>query len=140
MNITFRLVRLLLLPFPVATLLGSLALVIVDHAMRPDRSGIDDSMDAGFMVGSIMIFTLVASLQVFLGLPSLLLLDFRKSKERTYLVTGVLIAIALSFGTSRVLVAPQLGETMGWMYPRVFAFWGVPVVLGYWVAFRMRPN
>ena len=140
MNITFRLVRLLLLPFPVATLLGSLILVITDHVMRPDRSGIVNSMDAGYVVGNIVIFTLVASLPVFVGLPSLLLLYFRKSKQRTYLITGVLMAIALSFGASRVLVAPQFGETMSWMYPRVLAFLGAPVIFGYWLAFRLRVN
>jgi hypothetical protein len=71
----FRLVRLLLLPFPLAALLGSTALVITDHIMRPNRTGIDDSIDSGSLVGLIVISSLVGSLQLFLGVPSLLILD-----------------------------------------------------------------
>ncbi len=133
-------VRLLLLPFPAAILLGSTALVITDHIMRPDRAGIDDSIDAGSFVGFIVISILVGSLQLFLGAPSLLVLDAKKRGKRGYLVTGALMAVALSFVLSKVLVVPKFGETMGWMYPRVFAFLGIPVILGYWLAFRLRVN
>ena len=133
-----QLVRLLVLPFPVAVLLGSTALVITDHIMRPDRTGIDDSIDAGSFVGFIVISTIVVLLQVLLGVPSLLFLDARKSRKGGYLVTAILIAIVLAFAISKVLLAPQFGETMGWMYPRVFAFLGVPLVFCYWLALRVR--
>ncbi len=133
-----QLVRLLVLPFPVAVLLGSTALVITDHIMRPDRTGIDDSIDAGSFVGFIVISTIVVLLQVLLGVPSLLILDARKSRKGGYLVTAILIAIVLAFAISKVLLAPQFGETMGWMYPRVFAFLGVPLVFCYWLALRVR--
>ena len=126
------------MPFPAACLVGSLALVITDHVMRPDRSRIDDSIDAGSLVGLIVISGLVGSLQLFLGVPSLLILDAKKRGKVGYLITGTLVAAVLSFGTSQTLVAPQFGETMSWMYPRVFVFWGVPVILGYWLAFRLR--
>lgn len=133
-----QLLRLLLLPFPMAVLLGSTALVITDQIMRPDRTGIDDSVDAGSLVGLIVIFSLVGSLQLFLGVPSLLILDAKKSRRRGYMITALLVAITLSFSMSKVLIAPQLGETMRWVYPWVFAFWGVPIMLSYWLAFSTR--
>jgi hypothetical protein len=119
-------------------LVGSLALVFTDYFTRPERSRIDDSIDAGTLVGLIVISGLVGSLQLFLGVPSLLILEARKSGKGGYLITGVLVAVILSFGISQTLMAPQFGETMSWLYPRVFAFWGVPVILGYWLAFRLR--
>jgi hypothetical protein len=54
------------------------------------------------------------------------------------MITALLVAITLCFSMSKVLIAPQLGETMAWMYPCVFAFWGVPILLSYWLAFRTR--
>jgi hypothetical protein len=132
-----RATRLALLPFPAAYFLGTSVLVIADHVMQPDRNRVE-SGDAGEFIGGILLLLVVAKFQVFLGVPSLLILDAKACGLRGYTITALVIAIVGSFAFSMMLRSPELGETLGWMFPRVFAVLGVPVVLSYLLAFGLR--
>lgn len=132
-----RATRLLLLPFPAAYFLGASVLVIAEHVMRPDRNRFE-SGDAGEYIGGILLLLVVAKFQIFLGAPSLLILDAKACRLRGYTITALVIAIVGSFAFSMMLRSPDLGETLGWMFPRVFAVLGVPLVLSYMVAFGLR--
>ncbi len=137
MRLVIRAIRLLLLPFPAAYFLGTSVLVIADHVMRPDRNQVE-SGDAGESIGGILLLLVVAKFQIFLGAPSLLILDAKACRLRGYSITAFVIAIVISLAFSMMLRSPELGETLGWMFPRVFAILGVPVVLSYLLAFGLR--
>ena len=132
-----RAARLLLLPFPAAYFLGSFALEIADHLLRPDCNRIV-SEEPGELIGGILLLVVVAKFQILLGIPSLLILDAKACRLRGYTVTALAIAIIGSFAFSLMLSAPELGETLGWMFPRVFVVLGFPVVLSYLLAFGLR--
>ena len=132
-----RATRLVLLPFPVAYFLGSFALEIADHLLRPDRNGIV-SDEPGEFIGGILLLVVVAKFQILLGIPSLLILDAKACRLRGYSITAFAIAVVISLALSTMLRSDELGETLGWMFPRVFAFLGVPVVLSYLGAFGLR--
>lgn len=112
-------------------------MVIADHVMRPDRNRVE-SGDAGEYIGGILLLLVVAKFQIFLGVPSLLILDAKACRLRGYTITAFVIATVISLAFSMMLRAPELGETLGWMFPRVFAILGVPVVLSYLLAFSLR--
>ena len=105
--------------------------------MRSDRNGFE-SGDAGEHIGGILLLLVVAKFQIFLGAPSLLVLDAKACRLRGYSITALVIATVISLAFSMMLRAPELGETLGWMFPRVFAILGIPVVLSYLLAFSLR--
>lgn len=105
--------------------------------MRPDRNRVELG-DAGEYIGGILLLLVVAKFQIFLGAPSLLILDAKACRLRGYSITAFVIAIVISLAFSMMLRSPELGETLGWMFPRVFAILGLPVVLSYLLAFGLR--
>lgn len=107
--------------------------------MRPDRNRVE-SGDAGECIGGILLLLVVAKFQIFLGAPSLLILDAKACGLRGYSITAFVTAIVVSFAFSMMLRSTELGETLGWMFPRVFAILGVPLVLSYLLAFGLRRN
>ena len=129
--------RVILLPFPVAVFLAMAALEIADHLLRPDRSNIT-SGDPGETIGGYLLIGLTVFLQLAAGMPSLLMLDSKGSGLRGYLTVATAIALSLSLLFAEMLHAPQVGETLGWMFFRVLLFLGVPLVLSYLLALYLR--
>ncbi len=132
-----RATRLLLLPIPAAYFLGSFALEIADHFLRPNRNRIA-SGEPGEIIGGILLLLVVAKFQIFLGIPSLLILDAKACRLRGYTVTAFVVAVVISLAFSMMLRSDELGETLGWLFPRVFAMLGVPIVLSYLLALSLR--
>jgi hypothetical protein len=134
-----RVLRLALLPVPVAVALSFAAIVAVDHIVRPDRSGIESGGPAEFAgSGVIVAFTIV--LQALWGLPSLLALDRWRAGFATYVAAGAASAILLSLAFAALLRAPQFGESLLWMFRRALFFFGFPLLLSYLLALIIRSD
>ena len=137
LRFAIEIIRLVLLPFPLSLFLSMSALQISDHLLRPDRSNIVPG-EAGEYIGGVLLIVSAVALQVVVGMPSLLALDYARSGARGYLATATTSALILSLLLATMLQAPQFGETLRWMFSRILLFLGIPLVLSYLLAFYLR--
>ncbi len=134
-----QIVRLMLLPFPAAVILSFYSLVVADHVLRPDRSGLEHG-GPGEFAGGIAVLFLTVILQALWGAPSLLALDSWRTGLRGYLAAGVASSVGLSLAVATLIRAPQFGETLAWMFSRVLLFFGIPLLLSYVAALFLRTH
>lgn len=89
-------------------------------------------------IGQAFMDLLTVFMQFFVGMPSLLALDYMKRGFRTYLLAGIAIAVSISFILAINLYAPQFGETIIGMFLYIFSVFGIPMILSYVLAFFLK--
>jgi hypothetical protein len=138
MKIILRLVRLGVLPFPFAFVICMLLLNHVFPDSRNAASGPPVGTEAGEIIGEIVIICIAFALQLIWGMPSLIILQARKCGFLSYIVGGVTTSIITSIAIAYLLQAPKIGESAGIIFCYVYLYWGIPVCLGYILAWGTK--
>jgi hypothetical protein len=136
-RVILRFARLGLIPFPFSFAVADLAWRIVTRIMQgppPDFVPVE----AGEIIEQVALPFVVGFLQFAWGMPSVIILDARNCGFRWYVAVGVVSSILLSLGVTALQGAPHPGETRGWMFCHTYLFLGIPVFLGYLLAWVTR--
>jgi hypothetical protein len=128
--------RLLICPFPISVFMAMTIIGIMDYIRWPERA--NAIPEPGEEMGEVILIILTVFMQFFVGMPSLLALDYMKRGFRTYLLAGTVIAVFISFVLAINLYAPEFGESLVDMFFYVFAFFGVPLIFSYLLAFFLK--